>query len=155
MEKDNDSKEESSDYSCSPVTKNELLIMAKYRAIKFAIFLVLAISISLFLFICSKSLSRLLRVLQWKTKNEKKIPLLPPSILENFQFFETSSFPFLFPSIFLHSYVLFIIFMSLVILVLFSYINPKFVLYRIEIVIVFLNNIFIFITIIVDSSACS
>lgn len=59
MEKDNDSKEESCDYSCSPVTKNELLTAAKYRAIKFAILLVLAISISLFLFICSKSLSRL------------------------------------------------------------------------------------------------
>ena len=116
MEKDNDSKEESSDYSCSPVTKNELLTAAKYRAIKFAIFLVLAILISLFLFICSKSLSRLLHVLQRKTKNEKKIPplSLPPfSILENLNSFETSSFPFLFPSIFLHPYVLFIIFLSL------------------------------------------
>lgn len=83
MEKDNDSKEKSSDYSCSPVTKNELLTAAKYRAIKFAIFLVPAISISLFLFICSKSLSRLLRVLQRKTKNEKKIPPLLLSIFHS------------------------------------------------------------------------
>lgn len=35
IEKDNDSEEESSDYSCSSVTKNELLTAAKYRAIKF------------------------------------------------------------------------------------------------------------------------
>lgn len=100
MEKDNDSKEESSDYSCSPVTKNELLTAAKYRAIKFAILLVPAISISLFLFICSKSLSRLLRVLPWKTKNEGKFHLsLPPfPILENLNSFKTLSFPFLFPS---------------------------------------------------------
>jgi len=44
MEKNNDGKEESFDYSCSPVTKNELLTAAKYRAIKFAILLVLALS---------------------------------------------------------------------------------------------------------------
>lgn len=124
MEKDNDSKEESSDYSCSPVTKNELLTVAKYRAIKFAILLVLAISISLFLFICSKSLSRLLRVLHWKTK---KISPLPSSISHSrkSQFFQDFVFSISFSVHFLHSYILFIIFLSLVVLVFFSYGSPK------------------------------
>lgn len=82
MEKDNGSNEGSSDYSCSPVTKNELLTAAKYRAIKFAIVLAPAIPIPLFHFICSKPLSRLLRVLHQhrvtgETKNERKFHLLP------------------------------------------------------------------------------
>lgn len=55
MEEDNCSEEESFDYSCSPVTKNELLTAAKYRAVKYAIVLLApAISIPLFHFICSK-----------------------------------------------------------------------------------------------------
>lgn len=108
MEKDNDSKEEGSDYSCSPVTKNELLTATKYHAIKFAILFVLATSISLFLFICSKSLSRLLRVLHWKTKNERKFHLsLPP----HFPFQKISILlrlrPFLFISYILTFYLLF------------------------------------------------
>lgn len=102
MEKDNDSKEEGSDYSCSPVTKNELLTAAKYHAIKFAILFVLATSISLFLFICSKSLSRLLRVLHWKTKNERKfhLSLLSISYSRKSQFFQ--DFVFFHPSTSLH-----------------------------------------------------
>lgn len=116
MEKDNDSKEESSDYSCSPVTKNELLTAAKYRAIKFAILLVPAISISLFLFICSKSLSRLL--LHWKTKNERKFHLSFPPISRSTksQFFQGFVSSISFSVHPLHPYVLFIIFPSLVVL---------------------------------------
>lgn len=121
MEKDNDSKEESSDYSCSPVTKNELLTVAKYHAIKFAILFVLATSISLFLFICSKSLSRLLRVLHWKTK---KISSLPSS---HFPFQKISILLRLHPSFrssrtFLHFIYYFPVGFSSC---FFSYISPK------------------------------
>lgn len=147
MEKDNDSKEESSDYSCSPVTKNELLTAAKYRAIKFAILFVLAISISLFLFICSKSLSRLLRVPHWKTKNERKFYLsLPPfPILENLffpDFVFCISFSTFFPLTSL--IILFIIFLPLVVLFICWSKNLSFIEYH-KIIVFVQYCIFIFV----------
>lgn len=110
MEKDKDSEEESSDYSCSPVTKNELLTAAKYRTIKFAIVLAPAISISLFHFICSKPLSRLLRVLHQHrvTGNQEWKKISPhPRFTSIFlsgslNFFKILDFPLSFPRL-LHS----------------------------------------------------
>lgn len=105
MEKDNDSKEESSDYSCSPITKNELLTAAKYCAIKFAILLVPAISnlsVPFHLFkvlkqtpSCSPSENR-----RTKEKISPLSPSRPISHSRKFQFFQDSVFSIpLFPSI--------------------------------------------------------
>lgn len=113
MEKDNDSNEESSDYSCSPVTKNELLTAAKYRAIKFAILLVLAISnlsVPFHLFKVLKQTPSCSPPSENQETKEKILPL-PPSILENLNSFKILSFPFLVH--FLHPYVSFIISLSL------------------------------------------
>jgi len=142
MEKDNSSDKGSSDYSCSPVTKNELLTAAKYRAIKFAIVLAPAISIPLFRFICSKPLSRLRRVLhqhrvtgnrRMKRKFRPAASFSPPSsspiFLRESQFLRDSSWTgSLFLFVFSSSSSLHFLYISFIIisrLRISSFVTPK------------------------------
>lgn len=78
----NERKEESSDYSCSPVTKNELLTAAKYRTIKFTIvpyssYLDASVPFHLFGAFKQTSSRSLSSIEPRKTENERKFLLLP------------------------------------------------------------------------------
>lgn len=110
--KKSERKEESSDYSCSPVTKNELLTAAKYRAIKFTIvpyssYLDPSVPFHLFGAFKQTSSRSSSSIEPRKTKNERKFPSLSPLPIfrpRESQFPEGSSSFFLTPflSTFLH-----------------------------------------------------